>query len=112
MAGRALRIVAVGAMAGAAVFAPHGSAFAADTAVDIQDYSYRAPEVTVSVGDAVTWTNRDGVRHDVKTKKGPAEFASKLLAQGESFTFTFAKAGVYEYFCSPHPNMVAKVIVK
>jgi plastocyanin len=28
------------------------------------------------------------------------------------FSYTFAAAGTYEYYCSIHPTMVGKVIVK
>lgn len=109
---KAFRNLAVAAAVGAAVFVPHAPAFAASTAVAIKDYSFQADVVTVSVGDTVTWTNKDLARHDVRTSKGPVKFGSKLLGQGDKFSYKFTKPGVYEYFCSPHPNMVAKVVVK
>ncbi|MGQ0466518.1 MAG: cupredoxin domain-containing protein [Sporichthyaceae bacterium] len=113
MAGkRAVRGFAVAAVLGAAVLVPQESASAASTAVSIKDYSYQAETVAVSVGDTVRWTNKDLAMHDVTTSKAPVKFASKLLKKGQSFSYTFTKPGVYEYFCSPHPNMVAKVVVK
>jgi plastocyanin len=30
----------------------------------------------------------------------------------EKFSFTFTKPGEYSYFCSLHPHMVGKVVVK
>jgi plastocyanin len=39
-------------------------------------------------------------------------FRSKVLDTGESYTFTFTTAGVFTYFCSIHPQMTGKVIVK
>lgn len=103
---------AVAAVVGAAVFAPHGSAFAASTAVSIEDFSYRAPTVTIRAGDTVTWTNKDAAAHDVRTSKAPKAFASPLLKQGEKFSIKLTQPGIYEYFCEPHPHMVAKIIVK
>lgn len=113
MAARGIaRGAAAAAMVGAALLAPHAPAVAASTSVTIEDYSYRAPEATVAVGDTVTWTNRDGVAHDVRTDKAPVAFASPLLKQGQTFSIKLTEPGVYEYFCSPHPHMVAKIVVK
>lgn len=106
------RATIIASVVGATFFAPHAPAFAAKTAVAIEDFSYQAPEVTVRVGDTVTWTNKDTAEHDVQTSKAPVKFASPLMKQGETFSIKFTKRGVYEYFCNPHPHMVAKIIVK
>jgi len=37
---------------------------------------------------------------------------SKALDTDEKFSMTFDKPGTYEYFCSIHPKMTAKVVVK
>jgi plastocyanin len=34
------------------------------------------------------------------------------LKAGQSFSNTFATAGTYSYFCSIHPQMTGKIIVK
>jgi plastocyanin len=39
-------------------------------------------------------------------------FRSKVMDAEQQFSFTFKDAGTYEYFCSLHPHMKAKVIVK
>jgi plastocyanin len=39
-------------------------------------------------------------------------FRSKVLDTGERFSFTFMAEGTYGYFCSVHPHMTAKVVVK
>jgi plastocyanin len=39
-------------------------------------------------------------------------FKSAPLDTGESFTYTFKDAGTFEYFCSLHPRMTGKVVVK
>jgi hypothetical protein len=33
------------------------------------------------------------------------------LQKGDSYTYTFATAGTYSYYCAVHPEMTAKVIV-
>ncbi len=63
--------------------------------------------LTVKVGQTVTWTNDDDIPHTVvATDKS---FKSKVLDTGESFSFTFTKAGLVPYFCSLHPHMTGKV---
>jgi plastocyanin len=39
-------------------------------------------------------------------------FRSKALDTDESFSFTFTSAGTFSYFCSVHPVMIGRVIVK
>ena len=39
-------------------------------------------------------------------------YRSKVLDTGDRFSMTFAKPGTYEYFCSIHPHMTGKVVVK
>jgi plastocyanin len=38
--------------------------------------------------------------------------SSELLAKGESYSFTFKKAGTYTYHCTPHPYMKGTVVVE
>ena len=65
--------------------------------------------LTVKVGQTVTWTNDDDIPHTVvATDKS---FRSKVLDTGQSFSFTFTKAGEFAYFCSLHPMMTGKIVV-
>ena len=85
---------------------------AATDSVTIRDYAFSPATITVKVGTTVTWTNQDSVRHDVVSDDGSADGPSgPLLAKGETYKFTFNKAGTYSYHCSPHPYMKAKVVV-
>lgn len=72
--------------------------------------SYDPATVTIRVGDTVTWANQSSIQHDVVADNG--EFKSKLFGQGETFSFTFAKAGTFPYHCSIHPGMTGTVIVQ
>jgi plastocyanin len=76
----------------------------------MSNLSYQPQQLTVKVGDTVTWVNQDGPQHDVVANGG--EFKSALLDNGGTFSFTFAKAGTYKYYCSIHPNMVGTVVVQ
>lgn len=81
-------------------------------AVDIKNYAFSPATVTVSVGDTVAWTNEDTAPHTVTVSSGPVTFASPTLQQGQTFTYTFTKAGTYSYYCAVHPDMKASVTVQ
>lgn len=71
--------------------------------------SYSPNPVEVKVGETVTWVNYDSGRHTVTSEDGV--FESELMGKGQSFSYTFDKAGEYPYFCSPHPGMAGTVVV-
>ena len=79
-------------------------------AVSIENFTFKAPVVTVKAGTTVTWTNGDDIPHTVVSKTGL--FKSKVLDSGDKFAFTFAKPGNFAYFCSLHPHMTGTIIVK
>jgi len=79
-------------------------------AVSIDNFTFKAAVVTVKPGTTVTWTNGDDIPHTVVSKDGV--FRSKVLDSGDRFSFTFAKAGQFGYFCSLHPHMTGTIIVK
>jgi amicyanin len=77
--------------------------------IKIQDLAFGPPELTVAAGTTVTWVNRDDVPHNVVDKN--KAYRSKILETDNSFSFTFANAGTYDYVCSLHPQMKGKIIV-
>src|SRR5689334_12529624 len=79
-------------------------------AVQIDNFTFKAPVTTVKVGTTVTWTNGDDIPHTVTSTTGA--FKSKVLDTGDRFSFTFAKPGQFGYFCSLHPHMTGTIIVK
>ena len=76
-----------------------------------------APDnVQVTVGSMVTWKNDDTASHTVtsgtvqnNTPTPDGRFDSGILNAGDSFPFVFDKAGEYQYYCTIHPWMTAKV---
>ncbi len=76
----------------------------------IDNFSFSPASITVPVGTKLTWTNKDDVPHNVVSNDG--SFSSKALDTDDKFSFTFDKAGSYDYYCSIHPRMTAKVIVQ
>ena len=79
-------------------------------AVKIDNFTFGPAELTVTAGTTLTWTNHDDSPHTVvSTDK---VFKSKVLDTDETFSFTFSTPGTFPYFCSLHPKMTGKVVVK
>ncbi|GAA4294216.1 hypothetical protein GCM10023086_06070 [Streptomyces venetus] len=84
---------------------------AADHTIEIKDFKFAQPKLTVKVGQTVKWVNEDTAPHTVTTTSGPAKFDSGTLNKGDSWSYTFTKPGTYEYYCAVHPDMTASVTV-
>ena len=77
--------------------------------------------VNISIGDIVTWTNDDDAIHVVVSRVSDSTtlensqdeelFDSGFLKSNESFSYTFNKEGLFEYFCTLHPWMNGYVTV-
>jgi plastocyanin len=78
---------------------------AATVTVSMSNFSFSPASKTVDVGDTVKWVNSTGTGHTATSRPGdPAQFDSGTLFQGQSFSFTFTKAGSYPYICVPHQS--------
>ncbi len=78
--------------------------------VFIQSFAFTPATITVTVNTTVTWTNKDGVAHTVTSDN--ALFDSGLLETNSTYSHQFTSAGTYNYHCTVHPTMLAKVIVQ
>ncbi len=78
--------------------------------VKIDNFSFGPQTITVPVGATVTWTNHDDIPHTSVSTDGV--FKSKVMDTEEKFSYTFAKAGTYPYYCTIHPKMTGQVVVK
>lgn len=81
----------------------------ANNKIMINHFVFEPKEITVSAGTKVVWSHNDNVAHDVIS---PGLFKSQVMERGGEFNFTFDKAGEYAYYCSLHPSMTGKIIVK
>ncbi len=89
--------------------------------VDIIGNSYYPKVVEVEPGTKITFTNEEtftyldgefsGI-HNAVGVDGPEQFATALLAHGESESVVLTEPGEYEYICTPHPYMRGKIIVR
>ncbi len=102
---------ALGAGAGALVAAVGLKAVRADdgTKVVIGNFAFVAPLLRVKAGTTVTWVNQDDIPHSIVCP--PLQVHSHPMDTDETFSYTFAKAGVYDYICGLHPFMHGQVVV-
>src|SRR5436309_3282562 len=75
---------------------------AAPLAVHIDNFVFEPAQLTVKVGQTVTWTNRDDIPRTVVCA---GNFRSKTMDTDGPFSFSFTAPGDYRYFCSLHPYM-------
>lgn len=99
----------------AATSAPAGPTSApspagASTAVGIVDYAFNAPDITVSAGTTVTWTNNGQRGHTVTSADGSFKSPGTLV-NGQTYSFTFNAAGTFKYVCLIHSSMKGTVTV-
>jgi plastocyanin len=80
------------------------------TTVVIEDYAYAPGNLEVPVGASVTWTNRDSVRHSATAND--RSWDTGLLGQGASKAISFDSPGTFDYFCTLHPDMKARLVVR
>jgi plastocyanin len=72
--------------------------------------------IETSVGSMITWKNEDFTPHTVTSgnmntgKTGI--FDSNIMQKGSTFSFLFDKIGDYNYFCTIHPFMTGRIVVK
>jgi amicyanin len=101
--------LAAAVLAPAAIF-PTAFVRAAETEVNIDQFTFLPQRITVKAGTTVTWSNEDDVPHTVASSS--KVFKSKALDTADKFSFTFTTPGTYDYFCSLHPHMTGAVVVE
>lgn len=77
--------------------------------VVIQGMKFHPAKLTVAKGDTVVWINKDLVTHNV-TEYPDSDWTSGPITNGESWKKVIN--GSFKYFCSIHPTMKGRVIVK
>ena len=103
-------MIAMILLAGSSSIAANAEPSPAAASVKIDNFVFGPQTLTVPVGATVTWTNSDDIPHTSVSTEGV--FKSKVLDTDEKFSYTFAKAGTYPYYCTIHPKMTGKIIVQ
>ena len=78
--------------------------------VNINNYAFEAPSITIAPGTTVIFKNLDDDPHTVTADDG--SFDSKGLGQGDTWSYRFTAPGTYAYHCKVHPMMKGTVVVK
>jgi plastocyanin len=77
--------------------------------VNIQNFAFSQPSITVKQGETVTWVNKDSAPHTITGGNGGPN--SQNLATDATYSFTFNTVGTFNYHCSLHPAMKGAVTV-
>jgi len=84
---------------------------AAKNKIEIKDFMFNPPTITVKSGQKITWINRDEEPHTI-VSVGKKFQKSSALDTDQEFSITAGAPGTYEYFCSVHPKMTGTIVVE
>ncbi len=79
--------------------------------IEIKDFAFNPPTITVKSGETITWINRDEEPHTIVSVSKQFK-KSTALDTDQTFTITAGAPGTYSYFCSVHPKMTGTIIVE
>jgi plastocyanin len=85
------------------------SVLAANHTIVIEGTAFAPAQLAVARGDRVTWVNKDPFPHTA-TAKGT--FDSGSIPADASWTWVADKAGSFDYLCTLHPTMKARLVVR
>lgn len=77
--------------------------------VAIQGFRFDPATLSVNVGDTVVWRNNDTAPHTATATD--QSFDTGRLNQGQEGSFTFTRAGTFQYVCAFHDQMQATIEV-
>jgi len=81
------------------------------SALAIHNFTFTPQTLTVKAGTTVTWTNKDDTPHGIASADNAFK-KSQALDTDDSYSFTFATPGTYQYFCYVHPFMKGTIVVQ
>jgi LPXTG-motif cell wall-anchored protein len=84
-----------------------GPAKQAGQEVLMQNIEFVPREITVNVGDTITWRNEDSEPHNAIAKD--ESFRTETIGEGETVSATIDEPGAHKYFCSIHAGMTGIV---
>ena len=85
-----------------------GAPAAGGTTVTEQNFAFSPSNVTVNVGDVISFVNQDSAPHEVAIDGA----SLGQQAQGQTVKWTAAKAGTFSLKCLIHPSMTGQITVK
>ena len=97
----------LGADAGAAAAREGAGAGGGGNTVGMAGLKFQPGTVTVAKGTTVVFDNDDTAPHTVTARSGGTD--SGVIDPGRSFSLVASEG--FDYFCSIHPSMTAKLVV-
>src|SRR4051795_12584881 len=95
----------------AATGTPKAAAGPTPKKVTIERFDYEPSPLRVNPGTKIVFDNEDGsITHTATAKNG--SFDTGDIKVGTTKTIVLRKPGVYKYFCTIHPFMHGKIVVK
>lgn len=101
-------------MLGAVVLAAFSRAPSPDTTVVIKGFGFTPKTLEIPVGTRVRWDNQDEIEHTATAASDSGAvplFNGVMAGKGQSFSFTFDRAGTFVYACSRHAFMRGEIRV-
>jgi plastocyanin len=107
------RISSLVAAAALGIVLPGTAVAQAGNEVAVVDSSFQPASLTITAGEAVTWTSSGSLPHtvtssdgDFDSNSGCASFSDggsgACMDNGETYSFTFDTPGTYAYYCKLH----------
>ena len=102
------RLCIIKSLVGLGILATASSGAAETVRIDVDKLAFTPAQVSAHVGDTIEWANADFVAHTATGRK--KEWDVTIPAKGIG-RVTLKKAGIIDYYCRFHPNMVGRVAV-
>lgn len=81
--------------------------------VAIRSFGFHPDTLKIPTGATVTWVNCEDVGTEPHTTTSDSlVWNSPDLTPGSRFSHTFPTPGGFPYHCTPHPFMIARVVVQ
>jgi plastocyanin len=77
--------------------------------VAMKDVAFQPPQISVNVGDTMTWHNADIVAHTATSRQGGFDVS---VPPGGTGSAVINRSGTFDYICRYHPNMQGRIVVK
>ncbi|MGV9751859.1 plastocyanin/azurin family copper-binding protein [Nocardia farcinica] len=80
--------------------------------VTVDDMTFSPENITVGVGDTVTWKFSDRAPHSVQGIGDKAMGINSPILDSGEWSYTFTVPGTFRYLCTLHPQMRGSVTVE
>jgi plastocyanin len=98
----------IGGLAGLGILAWISGGTAETIQIGVNKLTFSPAQVSAHIGDTIEWTNTDFVVHTATAREKAWDVTIPAKGTGR---ITLKRAGIIDYYCRFHPNMVGRVSV-